>query len=130
MYVSWGTRLSYMGLSAVLGWFPIHLFAQTVLLYLQLSSTAMGIVCQQAERSRCNCPRRRSACRCQWRCLPANTEAGILHVLRHTKKHTPVFKEAIPASKKHQADFMFFGHFLPRLSRNDHSQVKSMADFC
>ena len=27
-----------MGLSAVLGWFPIHLFAQTVLLYLQLSS--------------------------------------------------------------------------------------------
>lgn len=66
-------------------------FAQTVWLYLQLSSTAMGIVCQQAERSRCNCPRQRSAWRCQWRCLPANTEAGMLHVLRHTQKRAFVW---------------------------------------
>ena len=66
-------------------------FAQTVWLYLQLSSTAMGIVCQQAERSRCNCPWRRSAWRCQWRCLPANTEAGMLHVLRHTQKRAFVW---------------------------------------
>ena len=66
-------------------------FAQTVWLYLQLSSTAMGIVCQQAERSRCNCPRQRSAWRCQWRCLPANTEAGILQVLRHTQKRAFVW---------------------------------------
>ena len=36
---------------------------------------------------------------------------------------TPVYKEAIPVSEKHQADFKFFGHFLPRLSDNDHSQV-------
>ena len=66
-------------------------FAQTVWLYLQLSSTAMGIVCQQAERSRCSCPRRRSAWRCQWRCQRANIEAGILHVLRHTKKQAFVW---------------------------------------
>ena len=36
---------------------------------------------------------------------------------------TPVYKEAILVSEKHQADFNFFGHFLPRLSDNDHSQV-------
>ena len=34
---------------------------------------------------------------------------------------TPVYKQIILASAKRQADFKFFGHFLPRLSENDHS---------
>ena len=43
---------------------------------------------------------------------------------------TPVYKATILVTEKHRADFNFFGHFLPRLSRNDHSQVISMATFC
>ena len=34
---------------------------------------------------------------------------------------TPVYKKAILAWAKRQADFKFFVHFLPRLSENDHS---------
>ena len=47
----------------------------------------------------------------------------------YSAHYTPVYKEAILVTKKHRADFYFSGHFLPRLSRNDHSQVISMASF-
>ena len=43
---------------------------------------------------------------------------------------TPVYKKAIPVSEKHQANFKFSDHFLPRLSGNHHSQVISIAIFC
>ena len=45
-------------------------------------------------------------------------------------RHTPVYKGTILVTEKHRADFNFFGHFLPRLSRNDLSQVISKASFC
>ena len=41
----------------------------------------------------------------------------------------PVYKETILVTKKHRADFYIFGHFLPRLSRNECSQVLSMGKF-
>ena len=44
--------------------------------------------------------------------------------------YTPVYKATILVTEKHRADFNFFGRFLPRLSRNDHSQVISIAIFC
>ena len=44
--------------------------------------------------------------------------------------HTPVYKRPILGTEKHMAKIIFFGHFLLRLSRNDHSRVISKANFC
>ena len=46
------------------------------------------------------------------------------------EEDTPVYKGTILVTEKHRADLNFFGHFLPRLSRNDHSWVISKAHFC
>ena len=47
-----------------------------------------------------------------------------------SKGLAPVYKRPILGTKKHMAKIIFFGHFLLRLSRNDHSRVISKANFC
>ena len=74
---------------------------------------------------------RRGSCASGWSCLEAaEVEGGRPRQLSPPGTQvffysifTPVYKEAILVSEKHQADFKFFGNFLSRLSDNDHSQV-------
>ena len=54
--------------------------------------------------------------------------SALFHCI--TTVSTPVYKEAILVTEKHRANFYIFVHFLPRLSRNKHSQVISKASFC